>query len=150
MRVLRVRRAEHARPVLLEVVDELRKVAVEVGDRVAADGGERVAPGLGVAQLGERLGVEGAEDLRKRFGELRVARQGPWEVVEVQEPIDWQGKGAMDPVRLASFTRHCREFFAAIQTGAPCPVSGWDGRQAVAAALAAYESSRTGKEVVLT
>lgn len=91
---------------------------------------------------------EGLIDL-DAYGELRVARQGRWEVAEVQEPIDWQGKGAMDPVRLASFTRHCREFFAAIQTGTPCPVSGWDGRQAVAAALAAYESSRTGKEVVL-
>jgi hypothetical protein len=29
-------------------------------------------------------------------------------------------------------------------------VTGWDGRQAVAAALAAYESSRTGREIVLS
>ncbi len=93
---------------------------------------------------------EGLIDL-DAYGELRVARQGSgWEVAEVQEPIDWQGKGALDPVRLASFARHCREFFAAIQRGVPCPVSGWDGRQAVTAALAAYESSRTGKEIMLS
>ena len=29
------------------------------------------------------------------------------------------------------------------------PITGWDGRQSVAAALAAYESSRTGKGVTL-
>jgi hypothetical protein len=28
-------------------------------------------------------------------------------------------------------------------------VTGWDGRQAVAAALATYESSKTGQEIVL-
>ena len=27
-------------------------------------------------------------------------------------------------------------------------MTGWDGRQAVAAALAAYESSKTGKEIL--
>ncbi len=84
------------------------------------------------------------------YGELRVTRQGRWEVAETQAPIDWAGKGSLDPVRLESFARHCNDFFAALLEARPCPISGWDGRQAVAAALAAYESARTGCEIRLT
>lgn len=83
------------------------------------------------------------------YGELRVGREGSWEVLERQEPIDWQGKGFLDPVRLESFARHANEFLDAIAERRPCPITGWDGRQAVAAALAAYESARSGREVTL-
>jgi len=93
------------------------------------------------------LGEGGLIDL-DAYGELRATREGRWEVVETQEPIDWQGKGFLDPVRLESYAKHCRDFFDAILAGRRPPVTGWDGRQAVAAALAAYESSRTGKEIV--
>lgn len=84
------------------------------------------------------------------YGELRVTRDGRWEVLETQEPIDGKGKGFLDPVRLESFARHANEFFDALLAGRPCPITGWDGRQAVAAALAAYESARTGKEIRLS
>ena len=84
------------------------------------------------------------------FGELRSTCDGTWKVVETQEPIDWQGKGFLDPVRLQSHAKHCQGFFKAIREGSQPPVTGWDGRQAVAAALAAYESSKTGKEIFLT
>ena len=84
------------------------------------------------------------------YGELRIATDGKWEVALVQEPIDWQGKGFLDPVRLESYTLQCQDFIDAIVEGRPPAVTGWDGRQAVAAALAAYESSDTGKEVVLS
>jgi len=94
------------------------------------------------------VGEKGLIDL-DAYGELRTTRNGQWEVVETQEPIDWQGKGFLDPVRLESFTRHCRDFFEAITQGCQAPVTGWDGRQAVAAALAAYQSSQSGKEIVL-
>ncbi|NUQ60854.1 MAG: Gfo/Idh/MocA family oxidoreductase [Pirellulales bacterium] len=94
------------------------------------------------------IGETGLLDL-DAYGELRIARDGRWEVAEVQEPVDWQGKGFLDPVRLESYTKHCREFFESIRQGRPPAVSGWDGRQAVAAALAAYESSRTGRAVAL-
>lgn len=83
------------------------------------------------------------------FGELRTTCTGSWQVAERQEPIDWEGKGFLDEVRLKSFTKHCRDFFAAIRERRRPPVTGWDGRQAVAAALAAYESSKSGKEIVL-
>jgi predicted dehydrogenase len=83
------------------------------------------------------------------YGELRVAREENWEVLESQEAIDWKGRGFLDPVRLESFARHANEFLDALAANRPCPITGWDGRQAVAAALAAYESARTGREVRL-
>ncbi len=95
------------------------------------------------------LGEKGLMDL-DAFGELRIATQGEWEVAEVQDPIDWAGKGFLDPVRLESYTLQSQRFFDAIVNDEEPPVTGWDGRQAVAAALAAYESSRTGKEITLS
>ena len=83
------------------------------------------------------------------YGELRVTEDGQWRVAETQEPIDWQGKGALDPIRLESYAQHCREFFDAVIAGRQPPITGRDGRNAVAAALAAYQSSESGKEIVL-
>jgi predicted dehydrogenase len=95
------------------------------------------------------IGEKGLMDL-DAYGELRVALDGEWKVVETQDPIDWQGKGFLDPVRLESYTLQCQDFIDAVAQGRPPAVTGWDGRQAVAAALAAYESSASGKEIVLT
>lgn len=95
------------------------------------------------------MGEKGLIDL-DAYGELRVATDGEWRVAETQEPIDWAGKGFLDPVRLESYTLQCQDFIDAIRENRAPAVTGWDGRQAVAAALAAYESSDTGKEIVLT
>jgi predicted dehydrogenase len=95
------------------------------------------------------IGEKGMLDL-DAYGELRMARNGEWELVESQEPIDWQGKGALDPVRLESYTLQCQDFVDAVRDHRPPSIVGWDGRQAVAAALACYESSVAGKEIVLT
>jgi len=95
------------------------------------------------------IGEKGLMDL-DAYGELRVATDGEWNVVETQDPIDWQGKGFLDPVRLESYTLQCQDFIDAVAQNRPPAVTGWDGRQAVAAALAAYESSASGKEIVLT
>jgi len=95
------------------------------------------------------VGEKGIMDL-DAYGELRVAVDGKWEVVENQAPIDWAGKGFLDPVRLESYIRQCQDFVDACLDGRPPKVTGWDGWQAVAAALAAYESSRTGREIVLS
>jgi len=82
------------------------------------------------------------------YGELRVSRDGgPWEVVASQPPIDWAGQGFLDPVRLSTYATTIQRLVDDIRAGAPHGGSGWDGRQAVAAAEAAYESSRTGREV---
>ena len=62
---------------------------------------------------------------------------GQWQVVETQPPIDWQGKGFLDPVRLESYIRQCQDFIDACIDNRPPAVTGWDGRQAVATALAA-------------
>lgn len=95
------------------------------------------------------VGEKGLIDLNP-YGELRVAVDGKWDVAATQPPIDWQGNGFLDPVRLQSYTRQCQGFIDSITTNTPPLVTGWDGRQAVAAALAAYESSRTGKEITLS
>jgi predicted dehydrogenase len=95
------------------------------------------------------VGETGLIDL-DAYQQLRATKDGEWQVVETQEPIDWQGKGFLDPVRLESYAKHCQDFLDALVDGRQPPVTGWDGRQAVAAALAAYESSRSGTEVVLS
>jgi predicted dehydrogenase len=94
------------------------------------------------------VGDKGLMDL-DAYGELLVNTSGKWEVAAKQAPVDWAGKGFLDPVRLQSFTRHAQGFVDAIRENRQPPVTGWDGRQAVAAALAAYESSRSGREIVL-
>jgi len=94
------------------------------------------------------IGEKGMIDL-DAYGELRVCTEGEWKVAATQPPIDWQGKGFLDPVRLESYAKQCQAFIDAIAANRPPEVTGWDGRQAVAAALAAYESSDTGGEVTL-
>ncbi len=94
------------------------------------------------------VGDKGLMDL-DAYGELLINTGGKWEVAAKQAPVDWAGKGFLDPVRLQSFTRHAQGFVDAIRENREPPVTGWDGRQAVAAALAAYESSRSGREIVL-
>ncbi len=85
------------------------------------------------------------------YGEMRVSFDGgDWEVAAEQEPIDWAGKGFLDPVRLKTYAANINNVIDAIHNGEPLVAPGWDGRQAVAAAAAAYESSRTGKEVQLS
>ncbi|NLX21786.1 MAG: Gfo/Idh/MocA family oxidoreductase [Phycisphaerae bacterium] len=106
-------------------------------------------PSFPRAQFGTWIiGERGLIDL-DAYGELRVAMDGQWKVEATQAPIDWAGKGFLDPVRLESYTLQCQDFIDAIADRRPPAVTGWDGRQAVAAALACYESSRTGKEIVL-
>lgn len=84
------------------------------------------------------------------YGEARASVEGgAWEVIAEQQPIDWQGKGALDPVRLESYSLHLSDFVDGIRQGRPPAITGWDGRQAVAAALAGYESSEKGIEVRL-
>ena len=107
-------------------------------------------PGLPSAQYRVRIvGEKGLIDM-DAYGELRVAIDGEWRVEATQAPIDWQGMGFLDPVRLESYTLFCQDLIDAIVEKRPPAITGWDGRQAVAAAVAAYESSRTGKEVVLS
>lgn len=82
------------------------------------------------------------------YGELRVSREGgPWTVEAAQEKIDWAGKGFLDPVRLKTYAQILQRLVDEVRAGAGFGGTGWDGRQAVAIAEAAYESSRRGAEV---
>jgi len=93
------------------------------------------------------VGERGLIDL-DAYGELRVSTNGgPWEVVETQAPIDWAGKGKLDPVRMQSYRDHMNDFLASIREKRPPRATGIDGRQSVAVALAAYESSKKRAEV---
>ena len=84
------------------------------------------------------------------YGELRVAREGgDWEVVATQPTIDWAGKGFLDPVRLETYASILQGLVDDVKTRSPSAGTAWDGRQAVAIAAAAYESSRTGKEITV-
>ena len=108
-------------------------------------------PGFPRSQFATRVICErGLLDV-DAYGEARVSLDGgPWETLAVQPPIDWQGKGFLDPVRLESYAAHLQDFIDSIRENREPAITGWDGRQAVAAALAAYESSRTGLEIVLS
>ncbi len=84
------------------------------------------------------------------YGEMRVCPAGgEWEVRARQEPIDWAGKGFLDPVRLKTYAQIIQRLIDGVLAGDVSGDSAWDGRQAVAIAEAAYESSRTGAEVTL-
>lgn len=82
------------------------------------------------------------------YKETRVSFDGgDWQTLAVQPPIDWAGNGFLDPNRLQSYSLLIQDLVDAIRENREPAVSGWEGRQAVAAVLAAYESSRTGREV---
>ncbi len=84
------------------------------------------------------------------YGDLRVSRDGAdWEVIASQPPIDWAGKGFLDPVRLETYATTLQRLVDDIRAGKPAGGTGWDGRQAVAVALAAYKSSETGRAIEL-
>ena len=83
------------------------------------------------------------------YGELRLGRDGKWSVIARQDPIDWKGKGMLDAVRLEAYRLQHQEFIDSIREGRTPSVSGQDGRAAVEAALAAYQSAAEGITVRL-
>jgi predicted dehydrogenase len=107
-------------------------------------------PGFPRSEAGIRIACEkGLVDV-DAYKETRISIEGAaWQTLVTQPPIDWASKGFLDPVRLQTYRDLLQDLVDAVIEGRPPKVTGWDGRQAVAAALAAYESSRTGKEVFL-
>lgn len=75
--------------------------------------------------------------------------KGKWTVVATQEPIDWKGKGMLDPVRLEAYRVQHQEFINSICEGRQPSVTGHDGRAAVEIALAVYRSAADGVTVRL-
>ncbi|MCX6624622.1 MAG: Gfo/Idh/MocA family oxidoreductase [Acidobacteria bacterium] len=107
------------------------------------------APGFPASGFSARVvGEKGLLEL-DAYGSLRLGREGSWTVVAEQAPIDWKGKGMLDPARLEAYQRQGNEFLASIREKRKPAVTGEDGRAAVAVALAAYESSKTKRTISL-
>lgn len=107
------------------------------------------SPGFPASGFSARIvGEKGLLEL-DAYGCLRLGKDGAWTTVTEQAPIDWKGKGALDPVRLEAYQRQGNEFLASIREKRAPAVTGHDGRAAVAVALAAYESARTRQTIHL-
>jgi predicted dehydrogenase len=83
------------------------------------------------------------------YGQLRLGKEGRWQVIAEQAPIDWKGKGMLDAVRIESYRLQGEEFLSSIREGRAPSVTGEDGRAAVEVALAAYQSAAEGKVTYL-
>lgn len=83
------------------------------------------------------------------YGELRLGQHGAWNVVTVQEPIDWQGQGILASVRMQAYRAQHQEFIDSILEDRTPSVTGEDGRAAVAVAEAAYRSAAEGRTIHL-
>lgn len=94
------------------------------------------------------VGENGLLDL-DAYGSLRLGSDGDWRVVAEQAPIDFKGKGMLDPVRLESYAAQGQEFIASIREDRQPAVTGEDGRAAVRIALAAYQSSEENRTIRL-
>lgn len=88
------------------------------------------------------VGESGILDL-DAYGALRLGREGQWTTVAEQPPIDWKGKGMLDPARMEAYARQGQEFLDSIRQDRDPSVTGEDGRASVAIALAAYQSSES-------
>jgi predicted dehydrogenase len=107
------------------------------------------APGFPAGGFSTRVvGEKGMLEL-DAYATLRLGDASGWRTVAVQEPIDWQGKGVLDPMRLKAYTLQGNEFLASIRERRRPSVTGEDGRAAVAVALAAYESAKRGATIRL-
>lgn len=107
------------------------------------------APGFPHSGFSARVvGERGMLDL-DAYGMLRLGRDGSWTVVAEQAPIDFRGKGMLDPVRMDAYSAQAQEFVASIREKRDPSATGEDGLAAVKVALAAYQSAREQRTVVL-
>jgi predicted dehydrogenase len=83
------------------------------------------------------------------YSYLRLGRNGAWETIAEQAPIDFKGKGMLDPVRLEAYAKQGTEFLNSIRERRRPSVTGEDGRAAVLVALAAYQSAAENRMVSL-
>lgn len=95
------------------------------------------------------VGETGILDL-DAYGLLRLGQGGTWSTMAEQAPIDWKGKGMLDPERMESYRLQGEEFVASIREARPPSASGEDGRAAVEVALAAYQSAAEERTIKLT
>lgn len=107
------------------------------------------SPGFpGSAFSARVVGEKGILEL-DAYGQLRLGRDGGWTVVIEQAPIDFKGKGMLDPVRLEAYATQGTEFLNSIREKRQPSVTGEDGRAAVEIALAAYQSAAEKRTILL-
>jgi predicted dehydrogenase len=94
------------------------------------------------------VGETGSIDV-DAYGKVQLGKDGEWQTVWEQPPIDYINR-PLDPVRLEAFFSQTQAFVDDVLDGRPDTVSGADGRAAVALVMAAWESSRSGQLVKLT
>lgn len=94
------------------------------------------------------VGETGILDL-DAYGLLRLGQSGAWSTMAEQAPIDWKGKGILDPERMQSYRLQGEEFLSSIREGRPPSATGEDGRAAVEVALAAYQSAAEERTIKL-
>jgi predicted dehydrogenase len=82
------------------------------------------------------------------YGALQLGRDGHWETLYEQAPMDYINR-PMDWVRLEAFALMVQDFVDALCDGREPPVSGLDGMMAVKMVEAGYQSNALGQAVQL-
>jgi predicted dehydrogenase len=83
-----------------------------------------------------------------QYGKVKVTIGGEWELYAEQPQFDFL-RDYLDPNRLKAFSAQVQDFARAVIEDRDPAVTGWDGRQAVAMAVAADRSAATGESVRL-
>jgi predicted dehydrogenase len=105
-------------------------------------------PGINPADATMIIGSKGMIDC-DQYGKVKVTSNGgPWELYAEQPQFDFL-RDYLDPNRLKAFSAQVQDFARAIIEDREPAVTGWDGRQAVAMAVAADRSAATGESVKL-
>ncbi len=108
---------------------------------------ELPAPGITPADVTFIIGSKGMIDC-DQYGKVRYTTGGDWKLYKEQPAFDFL-KDYLDPNRLIGFSEQVQDFARAILDDREPAVTGWDGRQAVAMAIAADISAATGESVKL-
>jgi UDP-N-acetylglucosamine 3-dehydrogenase len=105
------------------------------------------APGFPRSGSGAWIVGEKANLDLDAYGQLRLGKDGAWQVVAEQEPIDWRGAGMLSPARMKAYQAQHQEFVDSILDDRQPSVTGEDGRAAVEVAVAAYRSAAEGRTI---
>jgi myo-inositol 2-dehydrogenase/D-chiro-inositol 1-dehydrogenase len=104
-------------------------------------------PGITPADVTYIIGSKGMIDC-DQYGKVKYTTGGEWKLYKEQPAFDFL-KDYLDPNRLIGFSEQVQDFARAILDDREPAVTGWDGRQAVAMAIAADISAETGEAVKL-
>ncbi len=104
-------------------------------------------PGIFPADVTYIVGTKGMIDC-DQYGAVRYTTGGAWTLYQEQPAFDFL-KDYLDPNRLLGFSAQVQDFCRAILDDREPAVTGWDGRQSVAMAIAADLSAATGDAVRL-